>query len=238
MGISTSILRLTEYYKRNGFGATVRRAALGARRALFANRMVVFYCDLSTLNPSPMKFPNSLKGERVNTRGELNAEDLQDMTSFWNPKQALRNIEERFAKGASLWLIKSGEKLGGYGWTLQGRTMEPYFFPLGKRDVHLFDFHVFSQYRGRGLNPLLVSHILHSVALEGGCRAFIEAAEWNQAQLSSLGKTPFRQLGLVRIMTIFGHSFVRWAGSGTPQHALSGREGEERTLPVARSHER
>ena len=43
------------------------------------------------------------------------------MTSPWNPKQAHRNIRERFEQAASLWLIKSGDKLAGYGWTLQGQ---------------------------------------------------------------------------------------------------------------------
>ncbi len=33
-------------------------------------------------------------------------------------------------KGALLWLIKSEDGLAGYGWTLQGRTIEPHYFPL------------------------------------------------------------------------------------------------------------
>ena len=77
------------------------------------------------------------------------------MTSFWNPKLAHRNIKERFDKGASLWLIKFEDRLAGYGWTLQGRTIEPHYFPLGQDDVHLFDFHVFPKYRGRGLTLFL-----------------------------------------------------------------------------------
>src|ERR1019366_6164229 len=44
MAISTSISRLAAYYKRHGFGATMRRAALAVERGLFSNRMVVFYC--------------------------------------------------------------------------------------------------------------------------------------------------------------------------------------------------
>ena len=82
------------------------------------------------------------------------SQDLQEMTSFWNPKLAHGTSIERFETGASLWLIKSADKLAGYGWTLQGRTIEPYYFPLGKDDVHLFDFHVFPQYRGQGNKPV------------------------------------------------------------------------------------
>jgi len=89
------------------------------------------------------------------------------MTSFWNPKLAHQSMKERFGLGASLWLIKSRDKLAGYGWTLRGGTVEPHYFPLGQDDVHLFDFHVFPHYRGQGMNPFLVIHILRSLAAEG-----------------------------------------------------------------------
>jgi ribosomal protein S18 acetylase RimI-like enzyme len=137
------------------------------------------------------------------------------MTSFWNSKLARRNIDQRFDAAAVLWLIKSEGELAGYGWTLQGGTMEPYYFPLGTQDVHLFDFHVFPRYRGRGMNPLLVRHILRRLAAEGLGRAFIEAAEWNRAQLSSLGKTPFRRFGSARKWTALRRTVVFWANGDT-----------------------
>ncbi len=215
MSISTSITRIADYYSRHGFGATIRRVGLQASRTLFSSRMVVFYCDLGKQTSPQANIPDPLKLERLLTYAELSAADLQEMTSFWNPKQALRNVEERFEKGASLWLIKSGDRLAGYGWTLQGRTVAPYYFPLAPDDVHLFDFHVYPAFRGRGLNPLLVTHILSSVAIEAEGRAFIEVAEWNQSQLASLKKMPFRRLGLARTITIFGHWFTCWSEDQT-----------------------
>ena len=133
MAISTSISRLTAYYTRHGFRATIRRAGLAVRRALFSSRMVVFYCDLAKQTMAPAKIPSSLKVERLRSYAELSPQDLQEMTSFWNPKAGpTETSEERFAKGASLWLIKSEDKLAGYGWTLQGRTIAPYYFPLAR----------------------------------------------------------------------------------------------------------
>ena len=230
MGISSSISRLAGYYSRHGMAATIRRAGVAAKRELFSSRMVVFYCDLGKQAKAPVNIPRSLRVERLRSHAELSRQDLQEMTSFWSPKQAHRNIEERFAKGASLWLIKSGEKLAGYGWTLQGRTIDPYYFPLAQNDVHLFDFHVFPQYRGQGINPFLVNHILRNPATIGGGRAFIEAAEWNEAQLSSLQKTPFRCLGRFKSFTMFGRTFVHWVESKTAQQM---RENTERSdVPV------
>jgi ribosomal protein S18 acetylase RimI-like enzyme len=211
MAISASISRLTVYYKRHGCGSTLRRFSIAARRTLFSSRMVLFYCDLSTLSSSTSEMPSRLKVERHRSQADISPQDLQEITSFWNPDLARRNINHRFELGASLWLIKFEDKLAGYGWTLRGRTVEPHYFRLGQDDVHLFDFHVFPQYRGRGLNPHLVNHILRGVAAECQRRAFIEAAEWNQAQLASLRRTPFRRLSSARKFTIFDHTIVCWA---------------------------
>lgn len=214
MGASSSIMRLTEYYRRHGFRAAIRRAALALKRALFASRMVVFYCDLDKSLPTTA-IPKPFKIERVTSEAALSQQDLDAITSIWNPKLARQRTNERFAKGASLWLIKAEDQLAGYGWTLRGYTIEPYFFPVGPDDVHLFDFHVFAQFRGQGINPLLVISVLRNLATDSGGRAFIEAAEWNEAQLSSLRKTPFRQMGLAMSVAIGGFRLVHWDEKGS-----------------------
>ena len=211
MNVSTSISRVSSYYTRQGFWATIRRAGLAARRTLLSNRMALFYCDLARQRSSGSASPKSLAIERKRNEGELSKRDLEDITSFWNPTLAVRNVKERFGNGATLWLIRSEGRLAGYGWTLTGRTIEPHYFRLGTNDVHLFDFHVFPQYRGRGLNPSLVTHILYTLSMEGMSRAFIEAAEWNQAQLLSLSKTPFRPLAWGRKLPILGGTLVWWS---------------------------
>jgi len=63
------------------------------------------------------------------------------------------------------------------------------------------------------VNPFLVKYILCGLATQSGGRAFIEAAEWNKTQLSSLMKTPFHRLGYARKVTIFGYTIVSWDNS-------------------------
>jgi len=218
MSITSTTSRLTNYYSRHGLQATISRALLGAKRALFSNRMVVFFCDLGPQATRPVKVPDSMQIDRLTKEADISQQDFLDITSYWNAKQAERNIHERFAKGASLWLIKSQDRVAGYGWTLQRGTIEPYYFPLGSGDIHLFDFHVFPQYRGQGINPLLVTYILHSLATNCAGRAFIEAAEWNHAQLSSLQKTPFLRLGCVRSVRVFGHTLSWWSEMKTEKY--------------------
>ena len=65
-------------------------------------------------------------------------------------------------------MVECEDRLAGYGWTLQGQTIEPYYFPLAPDDVQLFDFYVFPKFRGRAIHWLLTGHILHAMAAEGG----------------------------------------------------------------------
>jgi hypothetical protein len=210
---------------------------LAARRKFFAYRMVVFYCDLGKLTSPTMKIPNSLKVERLMRQAELSPQDLEEMTSFWNPKLAQRNVNERFTKGASLWLLKSEGSVAGYGWTLQGHTIESYYFPLGPKDIQLFDFYVFPKFRGKAMHWLLTAHILQTLAAEGGARAFADTGEWNHAQLASFKLTPFRRLGLVRTFGFFGETFISWVGDETVEQVPRGTEQRGRALAPAGPHD-
>lgn len=211
MSLSDFLSRVYNYLHRNGMRPTFGRIWVGLLRARLAGQKVIFTCDVDHRILPPESHPDSPRVEPVETLSELGANRFGRMTTFWNPKLAERNIRERFAKGATLWLVMTGDELAGYGWTLQGRTIEPYFFPLAQNDVHLFDFHVFPAFRGRGFNPFLVGSILRALVHGGLRRAFIEAAAWNNAQLTSLRKTPFRRLGAARLFRILNCSFVVWA---------------------------
>jgi hypothetical protein len=194
------------------------RFGVAAKRTLFSSRMILFYCDLPVLGAPTTDLGSSLKVERHRNQADVSPRDMQKIISSWNPKLARRNINERFELGASLWMIKSEGELAGFGWTLQRHTIEPHYFRLGQEDVHLFDFRVFPQFRCQNMNPLLVTHILRDLAVECRGRAFIEAAEWNQAQLSSLRKTPFRQLGSARKFTILRRTIVCWVQDPAGRH--------------------
>ncbi|MGD1025642.1 MAG: GNAT family N-acetyltransferase [Candidatus Sulfotelmatobacter sp.] len=172
--------------------------------------MVLFYCNLNGRSSELADLPPLLTVERKKNEGQITPLDLEEIIRTWNSTTAYRSIRGRFAHGASLWMIKSEGKLAGYGWSLRGRTIERHYYRLGPDDVHLFDFYVFPQYRGRGLNPLLVTEILRNLAIERMDRAFIEAAEWNQAQLASLRKTPFHRLGRASKFTILQKTIIFW----------------------------
>jgi GNAT superfamily N-acetyltransferase len=168
--------------------------------------MILFSCPLPTVRVPQ----NAGMGvERVNAT-TLTPGDYKSILEAWNPSLRAQQIPERFAAGAELWLIKTDAQLSGFGWTLQGRTLEPYFFPIQPQDVHLFDFFVFPNFRGRGINAALVMHILSRLAGEGIRRAYIECAAWNQAQLRSLKKTDFQRYASASKFRFLGHGVVIW----------------------------
>jgi GT2 family glycosyltransferase/ribosomal protein S18 acetylase RimI-like enzyme len=208
--ISNSISRFNVYLRRNGALATVRRGSIALKRALFSSRMIVFYYDLPAQGSPTSNLPSSISVERKTNQSELSRQDLDEITNFWNPTLAGREIRDRFQQGASLWLIKRGGQLAGYSWTIRGRSIADYYFPMAHDDVQLFDFYTFPRFRGRAILWFLVNHILHSLAIEGAGRVFGDVAEWNEASLAFYKITPFRRLGVVRKYTLLGRTFVRW----------------------------
>lgn len=212
MLLADSISRFQTYFLRHGASATLSRACLFVRRLIFANRMVVFYFDLTNPDSPPATtiLPPQLIVERKEHKEQIDAPDWQKMVSYWNQKLSSRKFAERLRQGASLWLIRAEGKVAGYGWTMTGHTIESHYCPLGRNDVHFFDFLVFPEFRGRQINPRLVNYMLEQLAAERRVRAYIEVAEWNQPQLNSLRKTPFRLLGVARKASFFGRTFVEW----------------------------
>jgi GNAT superfamily N-acetyltransferase len=209
--------RLGHYVKRHGVRDTFARAKVEFQRLYSTGRMVIYCYDFPT-NSSPGSLgdlPPGLAVERKNSREEIAPDDLERILNFWNPQIASRDLAERFASGASLWLARCEGKVIGYGWTLTGHTMRSYFIPLGPDDVHLFDFLVFPEYRGRRVNPSLVGFILDALAKEHCSRAYIEVAEWNHAELKSLKRTTFHLVGKARKTSLSGLTIVEWkSGQG------------------------
>lgn len=237
MAIPDSMSRLAVFYKRHGFRATIRRAVLALKRALFSSRMAVFYCDLDKQSAAPVNMPSSLKIERLGSYAELDPRDLQEMISFWNPRQAHRDIRERFGKAASLWLIKSADQLAGYSWTIRGRAVATYYFPLAQDDVQLFDFYVFPKFRGRAILWFLIADILQNLKAEGATRVFGDVAEWNQPSLSFYKMTPFRLLGMARSFSIFGRNYVSWSKNEAAEQTQKKAEQDRGRLTMVKSDE-
>jgi ribosomal protein S18 acetylase RimI-like enzyme len=211
MSVANSISRLTTYYTRHGFRATIRRAGVAMKRSLFSGRMVVFYFDFGKQTLRDLAIPSSVKVDRVRSGSELVQQDMETLIGHWNPKLAQRRMNERFGKGASLWVVRRENQLAGYCWTLKGKAIAPYYLPLAPDDTQLFDVYVLPRSRGGAVAWYLISSVLHALKDEGGARVYADMGEWNSASLALYSRmTPFRRLGTARSFTILGHKFITW----------------------------
>jgi GNAT superfamily N-acetyltransferase len=198
--------RLFAFYRRHGLRATGARFGAALKHLPYLGRMVLFSC------PLPVDRSKGVPGisiERVSA-ATVSKEDYARVLDVWNFSTRARQLAQRFAAASELWLAKANGDLAGFGWSIQGRTVEPYFFPLQPEDVHLFDFFVFPEYRGRGINVLLIMEILSRLSGEPVRRAHIECTAWNRPQLRSLSKTPFRRYAEAAKVTALGRSLVIW----------------------------
>ncbi len=206
------IQRALHFARRHGLVPTCRRIWVALQRLPAAGQLVVYGCDLTG---GIMRTPVNLTVERRLSMESL-GEDRQWLAGQWVPHLVLERLSERFSAGATLWLGRVEGTLVAYGWTLQGTAIRPHYMPLLPGDVHLFDFQVVPGFRGRGLNGELVMQILEHLHATSAKRAWIECAPWNQSQIRSLSKTPFRPSGVVRAFTVFGVTMAMWGRSLQP----------------------
>jgi GNAT superfamily N-acetyltransferase len=205
--------RLCQYYRQHGFADTARRIGTALRRLSYAGKNVVFVCELP-VEKNPTNLSDGVL-ERKSNLNQLTAADMERIVSPADSDASRQRMSERFEARAELWLVRCSGVVAVFGWTIAGKTMEPHFVQLTAKDVHLFDFFVFPEFRGRGLNPALVEQILHALSRENLRRAFIEAAAWNAPQLASLKKTSFRRLGAARQFRVGKISKTFWSSRET-----------------------
>lgn len=201
------------FVRRYGVWAAFSRVVLEIRRRWAGRWMVLYSCDLQKIGDCRVPVSANGEVERKRTESEVTRGDWIRLLESSNSTEFEAKTKERFAQGASLWLYRIDRRVAGFGWTISDHTMQPHYFPFSYRDVHLFDFFVFPEYRGKGVNPALVCSILDQVSQAGMVRAFIEVWNWNRSQLTSLSRTPFVVLGEAKKTTLFNRSIVLWRGN-------------------------
>ena len=238
MSFFESLSRATEYLKRHGLAATLRRAGVSAKHALVDRRMAVYCFDFGKQTLRDLKVSSSFTVHRIRNEMELSQQDLEILIGHWNPKLARRSISERFAKGASLWVVRSENQLAGYCWTMTGKPIAPYYFPLAADDVQLFDVFVLPKSRGGAVAWYLIMSVLHALKADGAARVYADMGEWNRGSLALYDKlTPFRPLGIAQSFTLFGHKFITWDESPATQAPQDATQWNQRPLAKAKSQE-
>ncbi len=187
-------LRIRRYCRSQGVARTILRISQKAFGQVFHRWEVVYCVELMKGSHEKSELPQNMSVE-VLSKSENVPTKMIKAFSRYHCGEILRNeMERRFPEGANLWLLKVEGVIVGYIWSIVQNTIKPYYWPLTPNDVHLFDNEIFPEYRGQGLNAVLLEYVLVRLRQEGFVRAFIEANLTNKAQRRSLKKTAFTEI--------------------------------------------
>ncbi|NIQ15925.1 MAG: GNAT family N-acetyltransferase, partial [Candidatus Dadabacteria bacterium] len=195
MPIDHKFIRIKRFYDENGLLKTVRQFFSVAIRDIFKNRFIIFYAELTQMTDDFI-LPDENTVVCRSKEEELSEQEMNSLYFHRGREIISYQLGKRFKEGAIIWFIKMNETPLGFIWSIRQKTIQPYFFPMCKNDVHLFDNEIFKEYRGKGINRLLIGSTLFELKRRGMVRAFIETGIWNKPEIRSLAKTEFNKLGM------------------------------------------
>ena len=205
--------RINNIYRKEGPVNVLRKAFVKICQNILYRKIIVFYVSLVD-DMKDFQLPPALTVKRRWSEGELSAPEREQLSSHWKAYDAVNECLARFKKGSSVWLLEENGKILAFEWTIRGKTIESYLFPITKDDVHIFDCYVFPEHRGKGLSSKLTNYLLRELKKEGALRAFWEVHEWNRSELKSLPKIDiaFREIGTARKYRILNKELILWEG--------------------------
>lgn len=194
----------------NGISKTVDKIIFIIWRQL-KNKQILYYAELNERTNDIQNLPSNVTIEGKITKSEISNEDIQILTSARGKLTIECQLDDRFQKGARLWLLKVDGILVGFIWSLGQTTLQQYFFPLTEKDVYLFDNEILELFRNRSFNSFLINQVLLELKRLGKVRVFIDTHQWNIPEQRSLSKTNFKKLGTIRKIRLFHRNIVIWS---------------------------
>lgn len=107
-------------------------------------------------------------------------------------------IERRFMEQNDAWVLWVKDIPAAFGWV--AHVFAPIgelerFVQVGDDEVYLWNFRTVEQWRGKGLYPLLLQHILRAQLSQGTRRHWIIAKPENRASVRGIQKAGFEVVG-------------------------------------------
>jgi CelD/BcsL family acetyltransferase involved in cellulose biosynthesis/GNAT superfamily N-acetyltransferase len=166
---------------------------------------IFYYTDLTERKSTGSILPAGISIECCKSDADISQQDRKALLAHLMEKNLRRNIEERFAKGALFWLVKVDGELAGFIWTIRGATVEPYINPLTADDVHLCDNLMFEEFRGRGINKVLLNFVLYEMQKQHCVYVYCETHITNTPEIRTLAKEDFHKRGLAKKRLFWMH---------------------------------
>jgi len=202
------LTRFMNYYQNKGFWQTIRRLFEEPYMIIFKSNMILIYAELNEVNDSVLTLPPGIRIECKKTYNDAVQSDMQTMIDYWNKGNAMNNVREKFKKGATLWILKINEDIGGCAWAIRSTMPSAYPLPLTPNDAIIFTAETFEKYRGRGFYALLMNYILRQLKLEGLSRVYGYLWSENKPVISAVRRTYFHKFCEVRMFHLFGKNIT------------------------------
>lgn len=211
MGLAFWKEKAVLYYRKNGFWQSVKQLGKKVKESVFAEPDVIYFADLVHLKQAVPPGQDGIRVVERRTANEITAEEREALYAQIGRKLIEPQMKERFDKGVSAWFVYRENQFAGMVWTLVGDTMEPFYYFIAPEDVHVFNNVIFPEYRGKGINPVLIETVLQALGQRGFVRAYIETSVRNLAEQRSLSRTSFRPMGIADKKKKRGRQVTRWS---------------------------
>jgi GNAT superfamily N-acetyltransferase len=202
--------RIRRFYGKYGFSKSIGKFFTTLRDLVIDKPDFIYFADLPLLKSPQTQLREACYVVERRDEGSLLSSELEALNGYIGSRLISFRLKERFSKGASLWLLKTKDECIGMVWTIVGATIEPYYYFIGRHDVHFFNNEVFIPYRGKGFNPGLIEHILFSLKERGALRAYLETNQRNIKEQRSIQKTSFQKMGLAKKKKYMGKRHTIW----------------------------
>lgn len=210
MNLKIIINRIKRYYLKHGMANTIVKAFQNIKRAIF-EKTVLVYVDLPYLDidKENIQLPEGISMDKILHMEEIQPEDMKVLIKCRGTAKIKRELQ-RLKEGAVLWLIKFGDELAGFIWTIKGKYIAPYYIPFMKNDAAVFDAEIFPEFRGGKFEPLCENNLLLKLKEEGIIRVYVSMKNWNYPVLRSRKVTPYLLFGITKKIHVFNRDITIW----------------------------
>jgi ribosomal protein S18 acetylase RimI-like enzyme len=105
----------------------------------------------------------------------------------------LQIMRQEFAEHGVLWLAIMDEQVAAYQWSRLGRYTPRWFVAVADNDVLIFATVTMEGFRGRGIGPAMMCHIINSETALCG-EAYVDCAVWNRPAIRFIEKAGFHRI--------------------------------------------
>jgi hypothetical protein len=202
--------RIKRYYQANGIKNLCRQIGVKTWQKICVTFDMIYFADLAGLSSPKCRLKDACSVVQRDSTNPLTEQEIEDLCHYITPKMFKQQVRERFSLDAKMWLLKENHACIGMVWTIVGKTVEPFYYIMGKKDVHFFNNEIFVPYRGQGFNPPLIEYVLYHMKDAGHFRAYIETSQRNAAERRSLSKTSFELTGRAIKLNLGKKNITLW----------------------------